>query len=140
MPKPVLSDSLFNANDVATAILDSAELSVTNQDFGVVNISSSITLDSNWSTAYGPYCFAFNGFVFVSFTCYKTNAAHNDVVANIAEPYRPTQNIPISTISKESDAALWLLFRTDGIVELNNPNNLGTNVFHVVVNGWYRYT
>ena len=46
MPKPVLSDSLFNADDVATAILDEANLQVTNQNLGVTDITSSFVINS----------------------------------------------------------------------------------------------
>ena len=63
MPKPVLSDSLFNADDVATAILESANISVTNQDFAVVDRTSEFTNQSDMSVNAKKF-FSFNGFMF----------------------------------------------------------------------------
>ena len=138
MSKPILSELEYNASDVASAILASADLSVTNQDFGVTDVSSSFVLDSNWTSEYSPQCFAFNGFCFISFACKKDNAAHNDVVMNVGSDYRPESNTPIGSSAHEGDTPKWLLFRTDGVVELNFPENEGGSDFHLVINGWYR--
>ena len=80
MPKPVLSDSLFNADDVATAILSEANLQVTNQDLGVTDISSAFVLSTNWNTWQGHRAYKFNGFVFIWMGTYKGSSASNGEV------------------------------------------------------------
>ena len=76
MPKPVLSDSLFNADDVATAILSEANLQVANSDLGVTDITSSFVRDSNWVSSLGnDKCFKFMDFVFYNIGAYRASTA-----------------------------------------------------------------
>ena len=74
MPKPVLSDSLFNADDVATALVNNYNLAVSNQDFAVTEISSNFSLETGWDSLYVK-AFAFNGFVFINLECRHVGAS-----------------------------------------------------------------
>tara|TARA_Y100001938_G_C7974352_1_gene370968 strand:- start:271 stop:699 length:429 start_codon:yes stop_codon:yes gene_type:complete len=142
MPKPVLSDSLFNANDVATAILDSAELSVTNQDFAVADRSSEFTIDSFWTSALYSNFYSFNGFMFVNFYVYRSGSgpSHGQVIYSVSSSFAPNSVYSFNTSSHEGDTAEHIKFTTNGDFEVHNPDNEGSNSYYVVVNGWYRFT
>ena len=79
MPKPVLSDSLFNADDVATAILNKANLQVANESLATTDISSHFVLSSGW-TVYDAHFLKFNGFIFWSGYYFKGSTPANDEV------------------------------------------------------------
>ena len=77
MSKPVLSELEYNADDVASAILSSADLSVTNEDFGVTDHSSIFTFQTGWSDT-NAICYGFNGFMFCSLTALHADATPGD--------------------------------------------------------------
>lgn len=141
MPKPVLSDSLFNADDVATAVLSEANLQVTNQNLGVTDISSKFDLNtSDFSTGGIELFFHFNGFVFASFTATASSTPAN--LANIYtindSDFYPASNTPMPTVSYLGDTATFILFKTDGNIQIYDPNNSGNATFYITVNGFYR--
>ena len=140
MPKPVLSDSLFNADDVATAILSEANLQISSSDLGVVDRASKFVVDSYWSTINYKNVYSFNGFMFFSFTAFKANAtpSNGQIIFTIDSNFVPNAPYVTPTIGYQADSAEHVIFQTNGNVEVHNPNNPSSH-YYVVVNGWYRF-
>ena len=142
MPKPVLSDSLFNANDVATAILDNAELSVTNQDFAVVNQSSVFSHDSAY-TVNEFQAYSFNGFMFVSGQLvYTTTPSSGDTFTTVNNSnYYPVSDAVFPGIGYQQDSVGYLkLSSSTGEFQIYSPTNLGIAPFYISFNGFFRFT
>lgn len=145
MPKPILSDSLFNADDVAEAILSKANLSITNENLGVSDITSSFVLNSNWNAWMTDKCFIFNGFVFVTLSAYISGSSSHlsATITNIYtinnSDYYPAYEANLVTASYQGDTAMSIKATTTGEINVAYPNNVGGDTnFHVVVNGFYR--
>ena len=142
MPKPVLSDSLFNADDVATAILSEANLQITNQQLGVSDISSSFVNQSGFvDHQHSNRAFHFNGFVFINF-----NIVHNGGAPSTGETcvsitdssYHPSSMYSFPTISYQGDYANSFYITTSGEIKISHPGNQGNSDFFMVLNGFYR--
>lgn len=142
MPKPILSDSLFNADDVATAILSEANLQVTNSDLGVTDVTSSYVLNSNWDAWDDDFCYKFNGFVFVQLNAYidSVDLSSNLTVYTINDSnLHPSSKQSMPTITFDNDSATGLYFHTNGNVIVLEPKDMSSNPrYHLKVNGWYR--
>lgn len=141
MPKPVLSDSLFNADDVATAILSEANLQISNSNLGVTDISSSFSHNSNWSFS-GFHAFKFNGFVFIAgqASTSSTPSGNDLTMSTITDStVRPTSDTAMPTASYEGDTGNFVKVYTTGEVFISAPINVGSGAFYVVFNGFYRY-
>lgn len=142
MPKPVLSDSLFNADDVATAVLAEANLQVANSDLGVTDVSDKFVRGSSWFAYGGVYCFKFNGFVFVNLSAYIAGSSlmQNLIPFTISDSnLHPSVQYRLTSISKEGDSSAFIAVNTNGEVVIDAPLDLGSNPsFHITVNGWYR--
>tara|TARA_R100000329_G_C7609761_1_gene216326 strand:- start:679 stop:1104 length:426 start_codon:yes stop_codon:yes gene_type:complete len=139
MPKPVLSDSLFNADDVATAILNNANLQIANEDLGVVDGSSEFVLESGWVAWHGARVFKFNGIVFFNIAHYKSSTPGSyEKVFTVSSGWRPEENYYFNTVSRDADTATMLQFKTDGDVYLENATNTGDSTYHLVSTGFYR--
>ena len=143
MPKPVLSDSLFNAGDVATAVLNEADLQITNENLAVTNISSNFSFQNSYSEWYGFQCYAFMGFVFISFGCAKnySNVSSGDVIASLDDSdYYPSAGMNLVTVGYQGDLAERIFIGTNGEIQVAGPINAGSdNNFYILVNGWYKY-
>ena len=142
MPKPILSELEYNASDVASAILSSADLSVTNQDFGVTDRSSLFTAGTGWNFA-GKIAYSFNGFMFVSLYCTHSGGSpqQNEVVLTMTDSdFYPTVETYFSSISYEGDSLTNLVAKTDGTFRINDVNNEGISTFYITTNGFYRFT
>jgi len=141
MPKPVLSDSLFNADDVATAVLQEANLQVTNSDLGVVDRTSLFSAQQGYGADGDNQAYSFNGFMFVSMIFYNSSGASNqDTIASISNSdFYPVRKTYFNTISYQGDSAYRIRFETNGTAVVDDPNNLGTGIFYITLNGWYRY-
>lgn len=140
MPKPVLSDSLFNADDVATAILAEANLSITNSDLGVTDRTSLFVAGTD-VTLFNMKVFSFNGFMFVSGRGQDANPSNSKTVITISDAnYRPTYQAVMPSIGYEGDTMAMLVFNTNGNVETSYPVNVGTHSFlFFAFNGFYRF-
>tara|TARA_R100000278_G_scaffold4613_1_gene7698 strand:+ start:353 stop:781 length:429 start_codon:yes stop_codon:yes gene_type:complete len=140
MPKPVLSDSLFNADDVATAILSEANLQVANSNLGVTDISSSFVLNSNTWSQTNPHMYYFNGFVFVSaYLSTSSTPATNTVIWNISDPsYRPISTYSFPATGYQGDVPSQIEFRISGEVVVKDPVNVSSSTYYNTINGWYR--
>ena len=140
MPKPVLSDSLFNADDVATAILDNANLAVANSLFTVTDISSSIA--NTYSNINQALCaYAYNGFVFINISGYNNSPPSNGTTLYTItdSDYYPDKSYYFPTIAYQGDSAMYVEITTSDLLKVVWPRNLGDTTFYVMINGFYRY-
>lgn len=142
MPKPILSDSLFNADDVATAILAEANLQVANSNLGVTDITSSFARNSSWSDYKTNKVFIFMGFVFYNLGAIKTSTpSSGDAIWTISDSnYFPSHQYHTNTITYSGDSANLIEMNTTGTITINNPDQpSGSDAnFRVLINGWYR--
>ena len=143
MSKPVLSELEYNADDVASAILQKADLSITNENLGVTDISSLFTFASGWALeAHAIIAYAFNGFVFVAINCFHAGGAPSsgENLATISDSdYYPITKTTMPSIGNEADSSNAIIFDTDGDILQYSPQNEGAAHFYVVCNGFYRY-
>ena len=144
MPKPVLSDSLFNADDVATAVLAEANLQVTNNNLGVTDITNKFTIASGISTDVNENkAFYFMGFVFLNFGLTKQSVSNNSsfTIMTINDSnYYPATRYRTNSVSFQTDLVNAIFIQTDGIIEANSVN-LASNSdasFRMNINCWYR--
>jgi hypothetical protein len=141
MPRPVLSETTFNSSNIASAILEQADLSVTSEDLGVVDRSSVFTPDSNYSVIH-KVMYSFNGFMFVSYQSYRTGTpAHQSGVMTITDSdFFPNQTYHVSTIGWQGDVAEHCSINTNGNINIHNPTNVSHEYYYVQFNCWYRFT
>ena len=142
MSKPILSELEYNASDVASAILSKADLSVTNQDFAVSNVISKFTIDSAWGwNTDNNHSYSFNGFVFFQFYVYKTSTpSHQESVMQINDSdYYPNAVYNYNSMGYQGDSSQFVQFRTDGDVQINDPNNQSSANFYMTFGGMYRF-
>lgn len=142
MPKPVLSDSLFNADDVATAILSEANLQVTNNDLGVVDRSSLFVIDNSNGTISDVKAYSFNGFMFaqafLNFSGYTPG--NEDVLAEITDSnFHPSYEVIFSGNSYQGDSSTYGKIKTNGKIIVVYPVNAGDSTWRMVMNCWYRF-
>ena len=141
MPKPVLSDSLFNADNVATAILNEANLQIASSDLGVVDRTSLFTPTNSYTlptlTHAGAY--SFNGFMFVNFRLSRTGGAKNSCMTISDSNFYPIEVTSMPTISHEGDRANYVEFDTSGNINISLGSDQGSSTFYVIFNGWYRF-
>lgn len=141
MPKPVLSDSLFNASNVAEAIVDAVDFGVINTNLGVTDVSANFTNTSPYGAWAGNRAFTMNGFVFIALTAYRSSsgASDGDEVFNITDSnLYPSQSYNINSVSHEGDTAERFVIQTSGNIIVKSPYNPGQSAFHVIINAWYR--
>ena len=146
MPKPVLSDSLFNADDVATAVLAEANLQVANSDLGVTDFSSDITLDSFWTRGNtsldNPWVVAvhFNSLVFIYGYARSNGQTPSDgqTIFTVPSQYAPHRLVTANTIGYQADSAGNLEMDTSGVFTVNSPSNPGHANYYIVFNFWYK--
>ena len=139
MPKPVLSDSLFNADDVATEILQQANLQITNNNLGVSDITSSFTTESSFTERYKTVLF-FNGFVFFSGNFEYLNGPPPNTKEFIIindTTYRPTGDFVAPTVGYQGDNANMVVIRPNGQMELHSNTNQSSSTFYFTVNFVY---
>ena len=109
--------------------------------FGVTDISSSFTYDSDFSSWFTLQAWHFNGFVFVTFGAYRAASGMSgteEIVLNIANPYRPGTAHYAPTIAYQGDRATYVRFNTDGTVSAFHPTDLGDSNWYIVVNAFYK--
>lgn len=141
MPKPVLSDSLFNADDVATALVNNYNLSVSNQDFAVADRASLFVTRSGWSWV-SKQIYSFNGFMFVSGNIYKASTPSNgEVIADISDSnFYPVADTVFNTIAYQGDSANSMSFNASGEIMVSHPVNVGVAEWSAQINGFYRFS
>ena len=142
MPKPVLSDSLFNADDVATAVLAEANLQIANSELNVVDITSSFVRSTSWVDYSYQKVFKFMGFVFYNLGAKKTSfPSDGEGIWSITDSnYRPSHNYHTNTITFQGDHTNNIYIQTNGNITISDPGQFSgsDSDFRVVINGWYR--
>ena len=145
MSKPILSELEYNADDVASAILSQADLSVTNQDFGVSDESDNLEIQEGWLNNPGvtaPYLFTFNGFGFFSCSIYHSGGtpSNPECFMKITNSnFHPTDRIHMPTVGYQGDTGQFVYLESNGDISIASPEAEGDATFYIVVNGWYRY-
>ncbi len=139
MPKPVLSDSLFNAGDVAEAVLSEASLQITNENLGVTDISSSFSPSSGIGWNAGNF-YKFNGFVFISVLITKASTpSESEVLATITDSNnRPVSDFYFPVSGYQGDSAERIKFEPGGSIKVQTPVNPSPTSWYVTLNGFYR--
>lgn len=140
MPKPVLSDSLFNADDVATAILSEANLQVSNNDLGVTEISNPLnngimTVDTTYTKM-----FKFNGFIFLQYRLtHSATPTSGDIIASIADSNNyPSYQVLHNSVAYQGESVDRIEIHTNGNIVSRNPDAAGDAGFRVHGNLFYR--
>lgn len=146
MPKPVLSDSLFNADNVATAILAEANLQIANSNLGVTDRTSlfTATSDTTIDSSRTGGCYSFNGFMFVNLRINYTSSFVNGDTLTLAtisdSDFWPTNDFTFPTISYQGDYANLVFIRSsNGQIESEAVQNYGDSSFYSILNGFYRF-
>tara|TARA_Y100000004_G_scaffold195628_1_gene263169 strand:- start:2022 stop:2453 length:432 start_codon:yes stop_codon:yes gene_type:complete len=140
MPKPILSDSLFNASDVSEAIVDTIDLGVINTNLGVVDRSSIITATTGFAFYY-QNVYSFNGFMFVSiYIKHDGSGVTTEQLGTITDSsFYPRVQAVFPTVSHQGDLAQAINFNTDGTIIVDNPVDAGTAGWWSMINGFYRF-
>ena len=142
MPKPILSDSLFNAEDVATAILNKANLQIANNSLAVTDItnkfdrgSTDISPDNNNNVAYH-----FMGFVFLDLYCSFSLTGNVTIFTINDSAYFPNVIYRSNSISYQQDSVNALLVKPDGNIIADSVHvPSGSDSTHRInLNMWYR--
>lgn len=139
MPRPVLSETTFNSDNIATSILQQANLQIANSNLGVTDISSHFTLQSGWTKNFEHILF-FNGFVFWSGYYQHTGGtpSHGETFLTIDNSdYRPNSEFILPTSGHEEDTAARVHILTNGNITIQQPVNLGSTTYYVPVNGYW---
>ena len=141
MPKPILSELEYNASDVASAILASADLSVTNQDFGVTDQSDEFTILNSFYANYPIKAFQFNGFMFMQIGITRTTSPDsNTAIISIDESdLVPNYNVVCNSISYQGESASEIYITADEAnIYVGSVNNEGDDYFRIICNFMYR--
>ena len=123
MPKPVLSDSLFNADDVATRVLQEANLQVSNNQLGVYDRSSIFVVESGITTNQLK-CYSFNGFMFYSIYLnhFGSTPSNGEKMIQISDSnFYPNDQYSAPTSAHQGDTAERTKWTTDGQFQIHNP-------------------
>ena len=143
MPKPVLSDSLFNADDVATAVLAEANLQVTNNDLGVVDRSSIFQYKTGFGQHFDKVAYSFNGFMFISMGIIHNGSGITDGESPFEitdSDFYPIANHVFPTVSHQGDTANSLQIQSNGQVTIYSPVDSGNaGAWLGIINGFYRF-
>ena len=142
MPKPILSDSLFNADDVATAIVNEANLQIANSSLQVTDVTDKFTRQTDINPSEDKdVCFKFMGFVFVNLSCMKTSMpSHGTGLWLMDSSIIPSQDYHMTSITHQADFAHMIVIGSTGHIVISQPGQFsGTDdTFRIVINGWYR--
>ena len=144
MSKPILSELEYNADDVASAILSKADLSVTNEDLGVNDRSSLFEAESGFTSGFFKVAYSFNGFMFLSLFAQNTSVPSNGtkMVQMSDSDFYPSTNTRFPSVSYQADSSQYVEARNDGGLYLSWPTSAGgddTN-FYITINGFFRYS
>lgn len=140
MPRPVLSETTFNSDNIATSILSQANLQVANSNLGVTDITSNFfSVQSGWTLEYSNV-FTFNSIVFFQLTCPHTGtpaiAEHFASIQN--SDYYPTKSNRFVTSSFEGDTAWHVELTTSGQFKIRDPEDPGSSgLYYIMVTGAY---
>ena len=137
MPKPVLSDSLFNAGDVATAVLNEADLQITNEELGLSDVSSSISFSSGFSGTVVMKKFFKIVFVTINGNHDDGNPNQNETIATLGSNLTPSVQVFFPTIAFQKDTAHYVYLNTSRQFKVSSPDATGDLPWYFVINGWF---
>jgi len=140
MPKPILSDSLYNASDVSQAIIDTIDLSVINTNLGVVDRSSIITPTSGFDFYY-KNVYSFNGFMLVSIYIKHTGSGvTTEQLGTVTDSnFYPITQAVFPSVSRAGDLAQAINFNTNGTIIVDEPVDANSDGWWSMINGFYRF-
>ena len=142
MPKPILSDSLFNADDVATAILSEANLQVANSDLGVTDITSEFIMQTGF-TSTSMKAYTFNGFIFFNAKVNHNGGAPSNgekfIQINNSNHY-PNSTYLTSSIAFQGDYSDRIEIRNDGGFYVIQPVDQGSTTYIMNLNLWFNFS
>jgi hypothetical protein len=141
MPRPVLSETTFNSDNIATSILQQANLQITNENLGVSDISSDFTKASDISVNDSDIqAYKFNGFVFLTAGLYHDgDMANNDLIATIGSSVNyPATNTVLVSLGHGGDYAHFVKADSTGSLRIIHPYNVDGNTYYINFNGFYK--
>lgn len=144
MPRPILSETTFNSDNIATSILQQANLQIANSSLGVTDVSNKFDVyDSsvNEDTS-AKKCYEFMGFIFINLRPVVANASGNVYLYQINDSdYYPDVYYYGNTISYQKDSVnAIVIYPTNGIISgdsVDVPSGSDAN-FRFNINMWYR--
>mgnify|MGYP000293206363 CR=1 FL=1 len=142
MPRPVLSETTFNSDNVATSILQQANLQITNENLGVTNRSSVFTKHNDFGdNAHSVIAYSFNGFMFLNFNVYRVGTMSTQMVVytiNDSDFY-PITRTTAPAVGYEGDLVSEVRAETAGNIKIFNPSNQSSAGFYISCQMFYRY-
>lgn len=144
MPRPVLSETTFNSDNIATSILQQANLQITSNQLGVTDITSEFVRNSNWDqNGEGDHVFHFNGFVFYNLGANNKSSfspSNGNVVWNIGSDYHPSNSFQTNTSTHQGDTTANIVINTSGEILIGTPfqPSGSDSALRIIINGWYR--
>lgn len=141
MPRPVLSETTFNADNIATSILQQANLQITNDNLGVTDISGFIS-GASGVNQYTLEAYAFNGFVFFAVEYRHENSvpSSGETLSSITDStYHPITNFVAPVLGNGGDQGAFIRAESDGDIKIYAPTGNSGHWFGTV-NMWWRYT
>lgn len=141
MPKPVLSDSLFNADDVATAVIGEANLQIANSSLGVTDVSNKIT----WSKFFTGTFFQTNHvYKFLNFIIFNYRGSETfstlggyDTIGVLDSDIRPHKDMFFFSFSHEGEGQNAIIFEAGGNIKLDTPFDPGDSAYRMTLSGIY---
>ena len=138
MPKPILSDSLFNADDVATAIIQKANLQIANSSLAVIDRSDKLTATGGTNIS-NLSMYEFMGFMFISFSAsHEGTPGTTETLATLAVGSKPLVTTAFPGNSHQGDNVEYIRFETSGDIKYYYPENVSSTTFFSAINGVYR--
>ena len=141
MPKPVLSDSLFNADDVATAILSEANLQVANSSLGVTDVSDKFTWSKFFTgaTYQTGHAFKFLNFIIFNYRGSETfsSLGSYDIIGTMDASVRPSKTMDFINHSHQGEGANAILLNPNGNIRLDTPFDNGDASYRITLAGIY---
>ena len=142
MSKPILSELEYNASDVASAILSTADLTITNEELGVTARDSIFVKQSAIDNFTRCVAYSFNGFMF--FSGYFENddeapASDTTLVQISDSDFYPSTEVVFPVSSYQGDTATFGKITTSGGIAFIDPTSAGDDHWRATANFWYRF-
>lgn len=141
MPKPILSDSLFNADDVATAILNEANLQIASGSLGVSDVSDHFTwtkffTDSQYQTGRAH---KFLNFIIFNYRGGEqfSSLGNYDTIGTMQPGVRPTRDMSFNHTSHQGESSNTVIFQSNGEIKLDTPYDPGDSAYRLTLEGIY---
>jgi len=140
MSKPILSELEYNADDVASAILEQSDLAITNEELGFSDVSSYITKNGSWTDWHDRKALKFQKIIFIYLNGYYSSVPANDTIIFTIDDadLRPEETVVIpGAYSYEGDNATLYKVKTNGDITVENPISAGDDTWRFIINATY---